>query len=121
MRVLVADDSRLMRKVISRALDALGVTDVCEAVDGVEAIEAFGRGKFDLVLTDWNMPDKTGLEVLKEIRGQGSNVPVIMITTESDERRIKEAIQAGVTDYLAKPFDTSKIREKLQKYISIAT
>ena len=116
-RVLVADDSRLMRKIISRTLADIGITDISEAADGVEAMAAFGSGTFDLVLTDWNMPNKTGLDVLKEIRAMGSNVPVIMITTENEERRIKEALDAGVTDYLAKPFDSVGIREKVEKYL----
>jgi len=120
-RVLVADDSRLMRKIIGRALDALGIADVCDAANGAEAIEKFTAGTFDLVLLDWNMPEKSGLEVLKEIRAQGSDVPVIMITTESEEGRVSEAIQAGVTDYLPKPFNDESIREKLETYLTAAT
>jgi two-component system chemotaxis response regulator CheY len=118
-RVLVADDSGVMRTIIIRSLNAIGVTDIVQAADGVEALEKFGQGTFDIVLTDWNMPNKSGLDVLKEIRAQGSDVPVIMITTENEKGRVLEAIQAGVTDYLAKPFDADRLREKLEKYASV--
>lgn len=116
LKVLVADDSGVMRKIVVRALNSLGVTDVTEAAGGDEALTAFRQGSFQLVLTDWNMPGKTGLDVVREIRGQGSTVPVMMITTESEKARVLEAIQAGVTDYLAKPFEQDTLREKLVKH-----
>jgi two-component system chemotaxis response regulator CheY len=84
-RVLVADDSGVMRTIIIRSLNAIGVTDIVQASDGVDAIEKFEAGTFDIVLTDWNMPNKSGLDVLKAIRAQGSDVPVIMITTENEK------------------------------------
>lgn len=115
-RVLVADDSSTMRKIILRSLSAVGVPTAVEAADGEEAVNLFNPGDFDLVLTDWNMPGKTGLDVVREIRGQGSTVPVMMITTESEKARVLEAIQAGVTDYLAKPFEQDTLREKLVKH-----
>ena len=115
-QVLVADDSGVMRTIIIRSLNAIGVTEIVQAADGVEAIEKFEAGSFDIVLTDWNMPNKSGLDVLKAIRSKGSDVPVIMITTENEKGRVVEAIQAGVTDYLAKPFDKDRLREKLEKY-----
>ena len=110
-----------MRKIICRTLAEVGVTDVCEVADGAEAIKALKSGTFDLVLTDWNMPNKSGLDVLKEIRAQGSDVPVIMITTENEERRIKEAIEAGVTDYLPKPFNNDQVRQKIEKHLPVVT
>ena len=115
-RVLVADDSSTMRKIILRSLQAVGVKDVAEAADGVEALALFAPGKFDLVLTDWNMPAMNGLELLKAIRAQDTQVPVIMVTTEAEKSRILEAIQAGVTDYLVKPFQPDTLREKLEKH-----
>jgi two-component system, chemotaxis family, chemotaxis protein CheY len=117
LKVLVADDSGVMRKILIRALNACGVTDVVEAGDGAEAISLFEKQAFDLVLTDWNMPNKTGLEVLQTIRGSGSQAPVIMITTEAEASRVKEAIAAGVTDYLAKPFENDMLRAKLDKLV----
>ena len=115
-RVLVADDSSTMRKIILRSLQAVGVTDVAEAADGAEAVALFTPGKFDMVLTDWNMPGMTGLEVLKSIRAQDKEIPVIMVTTEAEKSRVLEAIQAGVTDYLVKPFTADTLREKLEKH-----
>ena len=115
-RVLVADDSSTMRKIIIRSLQAVGVKDVAEAADGSEAIALFEPGKFDLVLTDWNMPGMTGLDLLKAIRAQDTQIPVIMVTTEAEKSRVLEAIQAGVTDYLVKPFTADTLREKLEKH-----
>jgi len=116
MRVLVADDSSTMRKIILRSLQAVGVTDITEAADGTEAVALFKPGAFDMVLTDWNMPGMTGLEVLQNIRTQDQNVPVIMVTTEAEKSRVLQAIQAGVTDYLVKPFTADTLREKLEKH-----
>jgi len=116
--VLVADDSGTMRKIIIRSLNAVGITSVVEAADGAQAVALFKPGAFDLVLTDWNMPGKTGLEVIKEIRAQDAKVPVIMITTEAEKQRVLAAIQAGVSDYLVKPFTAETLREKLDKHVA---
>ena len=115
-RVLVADDSSTMRKIILRSLQAVGVPEATEAADGSEAVSLFNPGDFDLVLTDWNMPGKTGLEVIQEIRQKDANVPIIMITTEAEKGRVMQAIQAGVSDYLVKPFTADTLREKLEKH-----
>ncbi len=115
-RVLVADDSSTMRKIILRSLEAVGVTETAEAADGDEAVALFKPGDFDMVLTDWNMPGKTGLEVVSEIRAQDGEIPIIMVTTEAEKRRVVQAIQAGVSDYLVKPFTADTLREKLAKF-----
>jgi two-component system, chemotaxis family, chemotaxis protein CheY len=117
MKVLVADDSGVMRKIVIRALNACGVEDIVEAADGAEAVAKFGQESVDLVMTDWNMPNKTGLEVVKEIRETGSTVPIFMITTEAEASRVKEAIAVGVNDYLAKPFDNELLRQKIEKCV----
>ena len=119
MKVLVADDSGVMRKIIIRALNACGVTEIVEAGDGAEAIAKFGETSVDLVMTDWNMPNKTGLDVVKEIRATGSTVPIFMITTEAEMSRVKEAIAAGVHDYLAKPFENDLLRQKIDKFVCV--
>jgi two-component system chemotaxis response regulator CheY len=118
VHVLVADDSGTMRKIILRSLNAVGISSAVEAADGTQAVGLFKPGVFNLVLTDWNMPGKTGLEVTREIRAQDPNVPIIMITTEAEKRRVIEAIQAGVTDYLVKPFTPDTLREKLDKHVA---
>ena len=115
-RVLVADDSSTMRKIILRSLQAVGVPTATEAADGDEAVAMFKPGEFDIVLTDWNMPGKNGLEVIQEIRKMDANVPIIMVTTEGEKARVMEAIQAGVSDYLVKPFTAETLREKLEKH-----
>ena len=105
-----------MRKIILRSLTAVGVPGAVEAADGQEAIDKFNPGDFDLVLTDWNMPNKNGLEVITEIRAVDPKVPIIMVTTEAEKSRVLEAIQAGVSDYLVKPFTAEMLREKLEKH-----
>lgn len=119
MRVLLADDSAVMRKIIIRALNAVGIEDIVEVGDGDAALEAYTPGEFDAILTDWNMPGKNGLEVIKAIRALDAAVPIFMITTEAEKRRVLEAIQAGVTDYLAKPFESDVLKEKLQKHVGL--
>ena len=114
--VLVADDCGTMRKIILRSLRAVGISSAVEAADGSEAVALFKPGEFDLVLTDWNMPGKTGLEVIREIRAQDPTVPIIMITTESETSQVTQAIQAGVSDYLLKPVTADVLRAKLDKY-----
>ncbi len=118
-KVLLADDSGVMRKIILRALNAIEINDVTEAADGAEALEFFNAESFDLVLSDWNMPNMTGLELLKAIRATGSDTPVIMITTESEQTRVLEAIQAGASNYLVKPFDQDTLIDKLQKHVTL--
>jgi len=105
-----------MRKIILRSLTAVGVPGAVEAADGEEAVNLLNPGSFDLVLTDWNMPGKNGLEVVTEIRKQDKDVPIIMVTTEAEKSRVLEAIQAGVSDYLVKPFTADTLREKLEKH-----
>ncbi|TWT31474.1 response regulator [Blastopirellula retiformator] len=115
-RVLVADDSSTMRKIILRSLQAVGVPNATEAADGDEALKIFKPGDYDLVLTDWNMPGKNGLEVVQEIRKIDKDVKIMMVTTEAEKSRVLEAIQAGVSDYLVKPFTADTLREKLEKH-----
>jgi len=116
MRVLVADDSCTMRKIIIRSLAAIGTQSAIEAADGNEALALFKPGLFDLVLTDWNMPGKNGLEVVQAIRAQDAQVPIIMVTTEAERSRVVQAIVAGVSDYLVKPFSVDMLREKLARH-----
>ena len=119
--VLVADDSATMRKIIIRSLNAVGVSSVAEAADGGQAVALFKPGRFNLVLTDWNMPNKSGLEVVRGIRAQDAKVPIIMITTEAEKERVLEAIKAGVTDYVVKPFTPDTLQAKVNKHIAVTT
>jgi two-component system chemotaxis response regulator CheY len=115
-RVLVADDSGTMRTIICRWLEAIGLKGTVQAPNGQIAIDLFKTGGFDLVLTDWNMPGKSGLEVAREIRALDKNVPIVMITTEAEKARVVEAIEAGVNDYLVKPFTTEMLVNKLYRF-----
>jgi len=119
MKVLVVDDSATMRKIIIRALTAIGINDTAQAGDGVEALQLFQQDSFDLVLTDWNMPNKTGIELVRDIRAAGSATPVVMITTEAEKARVLEAIQAGISDYLVKPFTPDALQQKLEKFAAV--
>jgi two-component system chemotaxis response regulator CheY len=112
-RVLLVDDSSVMRKIIRRLLEEVGVLSTQEAADGVEAMALFNANGFDLVLTDWNMPNMNGLELVQAIRAAGSKVPIIMITTEAEKARIALAINAGASDYMVKPFDKETLSTML--------
>jgi two-component system chemotaxis response regulator CheY len=111
-RVLVAEASSTMRKIIARALSAA----VVEAANGLEALKKFRPGGFDLVLADWDMPGKNGLELVASIRKLDADVPIVMVSTHAEKAHVLQAIQAGATDYLVKPFTADTLREKLQKH-----
>ena len=119
MKVLVADDSSVMRKIIIRSLTSVGITEIVEAANGQEAIDKFKQTPVDLILTDWNMPEKSGLDVVVEIRATGSQVPIIMVTTEAQKGQVIAAFQAGVNDYLTKPFEADDLRAKLNKFVTV--
>lgn len=114
--VLVADDSSTMRKIILRSLQAVGVPSAIEAADGEEAVKMFQQGGVDLVLTDWNMPKRSGLDLVRDIRALGSRVPIVMVTTEAEKSHVLEAIQAGISDYLVKPFTREALQQKLERF-----
>ena len=120
MKVLLVDDSGTMRTIQKRCLNKLGITDIVEAEDGRQALHSFEAAEFNVVLSDWNMPVMDGLTLLKEIRTRDKQIPVIMITTEAERTRVVAAIQAGVTDYLVKPFTPEGLREKLEKWVGVA-
>ncbi len=119
MRVLLVDDSGTMRTIQKRCLAKLGIENVVEAEDGVQALQFFGQGHFDLVLTDWNMPKMDGLTLLKELRQLNREIPIIMITTEAERARVVLAIQCGVSDYLVKPFTPEGLKEKIEKWVTV--
>lgn len=118
MRVLLADDSSTMRKIIIQSLQAIGVDNITEVATGDDAVIVFKAepDSFDVVITDWNMPGKTGLEVIKAIRALNQDIPIIMVVTESEKGQVMQAIQAGVSDYLVKPFTKDTLQEKLEKH-----
>jgi len=118
MRVLVVDDSQIMRKIIIGALRNESVKNISEASDGLEAYEAVQKNPdIDLILMDWNMPSLNGVDAVKKIRTTNPNVPIIMVTTEAEQHRVVEAIKSGANDYLVKPFSPKDIKSKLEKYL----
>ncbi|HCS50918.1 response regulator [Rubinisphaera sp.] len=118
MKILVVDDSRTMRVIIMRVLAQLGIKNVIEAGDGQAALEIFKNNHFDAVLSDWNMPIMNGLDFLKEVRQINKTIPFLMITTEAERGNVVSAIQAGVTDYVIKPFTQDALRKKLEQRIA---
>ncbi len=118
MKVLVADDSALMRHVLVKTLNEGGVQTVVQAMDGAMAVEKVAEENPDLVLMDWIMPNMSGLEAVKEIRASGNNVPIIMCTTEGERNRIIDAIKAGANDFVVKPFEPETIMAKIKETLA---
>ena len=117
MKILVVDDFQVMRKVVMTCLEQLEFTNVAEATDGLEALEKLRAEPFDFVITDWEMPNLSGIEPLKAIRADQAlqRIPVLMVTAEGLQENIIEAIRAGVNNYIVKPIDVDALREKMHK------
>lgn len=116
-RALVVDDSHSMRRIIARTVQLCGELEIDEAADGDEAIQLYEPGKYDIILTDRNMGEKTGVDLIRTVRDQEPEVPIIMVSADSHKTCVVEAIEAGVTDYLAKPFTSDMLQEKLEKWL----
>ena len=117
MRILIVDDFSTMRRIIKNLLNDLGYTNTAEADAGSTALTALAQGSFDFVVTDWNMPGMTGIELLKAIRADDrfKTLPVLMVTAEAKREQIIEAAQNGVNGYIIKPFTAQTLEEKLGK------
>lgn len=116
MRVLVVDDSRAIRRIIGEIMKQLDF-EVSEAGNGIEALQCLEEfGAPDLVLVDWNMPEMNGLDFIKAVRAipNYSDLPLMMVTTETEMERMAQAFMAGVNEYVMKPFDKATILDKLQ-------
>ena len=118
MRILIVDDSSTMRRIIGNVVQQLGVSkdDFDEAEDGVVAWKLCEtKGQYDVILTDWNMPNMNGLELVKKIRAGGAHqkTPIVMITTEGGKGEVITALKAGVNNYIVKPFSADILKEKL--------
>lgn len=124
IRTLIVDDSSVMRKIVERALRQAGLETlvVHEAGSGAEGIEVLKKEKVDIILSDINMPVMDGLEFLRQLKSQGlaAGVPVIMITTESSEEHVKQAIQAGAVGYIRKPFTAEQVKERVLPLLTTA-
>lgn len=117
MKFLVVDDFSTMRRIVRNLLKELGFTNVQEAEDGVDALNKLRGGDFDFVVSDWNMPNMTGIDLLKAIRADATlkHLPVLMVTAEAKRENIIEAAQAGASGYVVKPFTAGTLDEKLKK------
>jgi two-component system chemotaxis response regulator CheY len=115
MKILVLDDSKTMLRIISNTLKRIGETNIVTAEDGVIGLEKWEEhdGDFSLILTDWNMPNMTGLEFVKEIRKQNTEIPIVMITTEGERKSVIIALKAGVNNFIIKPFTPAVLKGKL--------
>jgi two-component system chemotaxis response regulator CheY len=120
MRILVIDDDPICRKVVAIHLKGLGNIEVNEAGDGDKAWALLKRNHYDGAIVDWQVPGKSGLEIVREIRKAGIPIPLLMVTGESERERVIEAIRAGITDYLLKPFDAATLLAKLGKFVESA-
>ena len=103
-----------MRTLVAMCLQ--DIAEIRQAGDGAEALSELKKADLDLLLLDWDMPPPDGLAVLKIVRSQGHRMPIIMVTAEASKQRVLEAIQAGASDYLIKPFEPAALREKVTKY-----
>ncbi len=117
MKILIVDDFSTMRRIIKNLLRDLGFTNTSEADDGLTALPMLQGGKYDFLVTDWNMPGMQGIDLLKAVRADAelASLPVLMVTAESKKDQIVEAAQAGVNGYVVKPFTAATLKEKIDK------
>lgn len=117
MKILIVDDFSTMRRIIKNLLRDLGFTNTDEADDGNTALPMLKSGKYDFLVTDWNMPNMSGFDLLKEVRADENlkTLPVLMVTAEAKRDQIVAAAQAGVNGYVVKPFTAAVLKEKIEK------
>ena len=123
MKILVVDDSSTMRRIIKNTLARLGYKDILEGADGVEGwAEMEANPDLEMLITDWNMPEMNGLELVKKVRADDRfiDLPIIMVTTEGGKTEVITALKAGVNNYIVKPFTPQVLKEKLAVVMGIA-
>lgn len=117
MKVLVVDDFSTMRRIVKNILRQLGFNNIVEADDGTTAVSVLEREKVDLIISDWNMPNMTGIELLRHVRSteELKDLPFLMVTAEAQQENIIEAVKAKVSNYIVKPFTADTLNEKIEK------
>lgn len=117
MKILVVDDFPTMRRIVRSLLRELGFSNIEEAEDGQQGLAKLKEGGFELIVSDWNMPNMDGLEMLKQVRADAElkHLPVLMVTAEAKKENIIAAAQAGASGYVVKPFTAATLEEKLNK------
>jgi two-component system chemotaxis response regulator CheY len=118
IKVLVVDDFPTMRRIVKNLLKQIGFENIDEAEDGMQALNKLKSGNYGLVVSDWNMPNMEGIDLLRNIRQEAEplkNIPFLMVTAEAEKEKVIEAIKAGVDNYIVKPFTAEVLKEKLEK------
>ena len=121
IKILVVDDFATMRRIVRGVLKQLGFTKIVEAVDGIDAFDTLKKeADIELIVSDWNMPNMTGLELLKAVRGDDDfkHIPFVMVTAEGMKENVVKAVKAGVSNYIVKPFTPEALGEKLQAVLN---
>jgi len=113
LNILIVDDYKTMLRIIRNLLKQLGFDNVDEATDGEAALEKIGKKEYGLIISDWNMEPMTGIDLLRKIRGEGNKVPFIMITAENKTENVLAAREAGVNNYIVKPFNADTLKQKM--------
>lgn len=119
IKILIVDDFATMRRILKNILKQLGFKNLVEADDGTTAWDVLESQEIDLIISDWNMPKMTGLELLKKVRASTryQKAPFLMVTAEAQKQNVIEAVQAGVSNYVVKPFTAEAISDKLKKIL----
>ena len=120
MKILVVDDFATMRQIVKKSLGALGLHNITEAVDGVDALAKLEKGDFNFIISDWNMPNMMGIDFLKAVRASDKlkGIPFLMVTAEAKRENVIEAAKAGVSQYIVKPFTVESLEEKLKAILN---
>ena len=120
MKVLIVDDFSTMRRIVKNILRQLSFTNIIEADDGSTALEILQREKVAMVISDWNMPKMTGLELLKAMKADDAlrPIPFLMVTAEAQQENIIEAVKSGVNNYIVKPFTAETLSQKINQIFS---
>lgn len=116
INILSVDDFSTMRRIVKNLLKQLGYNNVEEAENGEVALEMIKENKYDLIISDWNMPVKTGIELLRDVRGDPNlkDIPFLMVTAEAEKENVLEAMEAGVNNYILKPFTAKILEDKMR-------
>jgi two-component system, chemotaxis family, chemotaxis protein CheY len=117
IKILVVDDFSTMRRIVKNLLKQLGYENIDEAEDGEQAFSKLKSDKFQFVVSDWNMPNMTGIELIKKVRSDPElkDLPFLMVTAEAEKEKVVEAIKSGVNNYIIKPFTAEILKEKMEK------
>lgn len=118
-KVLVVDDATFIRTLVKNGLQLVGITQVKEAVDGRQALAALQTGKYDLIISDWHMPEMDGIDLLRKVRADDrlQHIPFLMLTSDDTAENVNEAVLMGVSAYLTKPFRNDPLLEKVEKLL----